>query len=192
ELQGNTDGEWLLLEVAHELAQADADAELRYSARFAATPKETPYRPARSPAPRIAGVQHAQTTGPANQDLHTDAYARVKAQLRWHRRGKKDEKSSTWVRTLQPPTSGGFMLPRTGWEVLLGFVGTSADEPIVLGRLSNGAAPPPDKQPGHKTSSAFGSLTTPGGGTKNLVRMMASSGGGWVDGAASCDCKGTT
>src|SRR5262249_27476449 len=146
-------------------------------ARFRATPKDTPFRPARLHAPRISGVENATSTGPSNQDLHTDAYARVKAQLRWDRRGKKDEKSSAWVRTLQPPTSGGFMLPRTGWEVLLGFVGTSADAPIVLGRLPNGAAPPPDKQPGHKTSSAFGSLTTPGGGTKNLVRMMDSSGG---------------
>jgi type VI secretion system secreted protein VgrG len=176
ELPGVTD-EWLVLEVTHEGRVLDTDeAHERYSARFVATPKATPYRPARMPAPQFDGVQNATTTGPPSQDLHTDEHARVKAQLRWDRLGKKDDKSSTWVRTLQPPTSGGFMLPRVGWEVLLGFCGTSADAPFVLGRMSNGAAPPPQVQPGNKTQSAFGSLTTPGGGTKNLI-MTTDSGG---------------
>ncbi len=170
-------GEWLVLEVTHDGRDLDTDAaEQRYSAHFVATPKKTPYRPARLPRPQLDGVQNATTTGPPSQDLHTDEHARVKAQLRWDRLGKKDDKSSTWVRTLQPPTSGGFMLPRVGWEVLLGFCGASADAPFVLGRMSNGAAPPPQGQPGNKTQSAFGSLTTPGGGTKNLI-MTTDSGG---------------
>src|SRR5262249_9638863 len=135
----------------------------------------------------IGGVENATTTGPGQEDLHTEQYARVKAQLRWDRRGHKDEKSSTWVRTLQPPTSGGFMLPRVGWEGLLGFLGDSADRPVVLGRLSNGADRPPDAQPAHKTSSAFGSLTTPGGRTKNLVRMVDSAGAEAFDVVASHD-----
>jgi type VI secretion system secreted protein VgrG len=169
-------GKWLVLEVTHEATAADAGGRDRYAARFAATPKDTPYRPRRSPSPRIGGVENATTTGPGREELHTEEHARVKAQLRWDRRGHNDEKSSTWVRTLQPPTSGGFMLPRVGWEVLLGFVGESADRPIVLGRLSNGADRPLDAQPAHKTSSAFGSLTTPGGRTRNLVRMVDTAG----------------
>jgi len=73
------------------------------------------------------------------------------------------------MRVVQPPTSGGFFLPRIGWEVLLGFSESSADAPFVLGRLFNGEAPPPDALPASKAVSAFGSLTTPKGGSSNGI-----------------------
>jgi type VI secretion system secreted protein VgrG len=210
-LTGNmegAEGDWLVLEVEHEAslhqmgprAGADDDdvtmntehARRRFTTTFRATPKATPYRPVPMPAPRVDGVENAITTGPPSQDLHTDKFARVKAQLRWDRLGKKDDKSSTWVRTLQPPTSGGFMLPRVGWEVLLGFFGRSFDAPYVLGRLPNGAAPPPEGLPKGKTMSAFGSLTTPGGGTKNMVRMDDAAGSEAFDVVASYDLNEKT
>ncbi len=199
-LSGAVEGDWLVLEVAHEGhdtidARDDEDAERAprpYTARFVAIPKATPYRPDRVPPPRMEGVENAITTGPPSQELHTDPYARVKTQLRWDRLGKKDDKSSTWVRTLQPPTSGGFMLPRVGWEVLLGFVGTSADAPVVLGRLPNGVAVPPEGLPKGKTMSAFGSLTTPGGGAKNMIRMDDAAGSEAFDVVASYDLNEKT
>ncbi len=199
-LSGAVEGDWLVLQVAHEghdtLDARDEDdaehARRPYTARFVAIPKATPYRPDRIAPPRMEGVENAITTGPPSQDLHTDQYARVKAQLRWDRLGKKDDKSSTWVRTLQPPTSGGFMLPRVGWEVLLGFVGTSADAPVVLGRLPNGVAVPPEGLPKSKTMSGFGSLTTPGGGTKNMIRMDDAAGSEAFDVVASYDLNEKT
>src|SRR5262249_52468331 len=60
---------------------------------------------------------------------------------------------------------GGFFLPRVGWEVLVAFQGGSADVPYLVGRLYNGAAPPPSGPPGKKRGSAFGPRTTPGGGS---------------------------
>jgi type VI secretion system secreted protein VgrG len=174
----DVDGEWLVTEVTHEGSNREPEDDGHpYLAHFVAVPASTPYRPARSPAPRMRGVQHATTTGPQGQEIHTEAHGRVKALLRWDRRGPRDHRSSAWTRSMQPPTSGAMFLPRVGWEVLVGFSGTSADQPLVLGRLYNGLAGPPSTLPGNKVVSAFGTRTTPGGGSANLVEMNDSAGG---------------
>jgi type VI secretion system secreted protein VgrG len=67
-------------------------------------------------------------------------------------------------------------LPRVGWEVLVGFSGTSADMPFVMARLDNGAAPPAEGLPRQKVRSAFGSRTTPGGGSANVLRTDDATG----------------
>jgi len=72
--------------------------------------------------------------------------------------------------------SGAMLTPRVGWEALLGFSGTSADTPYMLGRLDNGAAPPVEGLPAKKVRSAFGSSTTPGGGSANVMRTDDTAG----------------
>jgi type VI secretion system secreted protein VgrG len=169
-------GEWLILEVTHEGLLHVADKAQPYCARFVAVPADTAYRPARGPAPRALGVQHATTTGPQGQEIHTEVHGRAKALLRWDRRGAKDDRSSAWMRTMQPPTSGSFFLPRVDWEVLMGFTGPSADRPIVLGRLYNGEITPPHSLPANKVVGAFTTRTTPGGGSANAVQMDDTAG----------------
>lgn len=169
---------WLLLDVRWEL-RGDASMgreDRRFEAEFVAIPAETPYRPRRAKAPTIAGVQTSTVTGPAGTEIHTNAHGQVTALLRWDRRRKRDETSSTWIRPLQPQTSGSVFLPRVGWEALLGFSGASADKPYVLGRLDNGAALPAEALPAQKVRSAFGSRTTPGGGSANTLRMDDAAG----------------
>ncbi|APR87918.1 Putative vgr related protein [Minicystis rosea] len=161
---------WLVVEVTHALDQHG------YLARFRAVPAANGYRPPRPTSPRMPGVQTATVSGPSGSEIHTEAHGRVRAKLRWDRRLERDETSSHWLRVAQPPTSGGFFLPRTGWEVLLGFSGSSADAPFVLARLANGAAPPPEALPARKVVSAFGSLTTPNGGSGNELRLDDSAG----------------
>jgi type VI secretion system secreted protein VgrG len=171
-------GRWLLIEVQQEASVNGAsDAEgSAYRARIVAVPAHRGYLPPCSTMPTVGGVQTATVTGPPGREIHPDAYGRVKVQLRSDRRWSKDDTSSTFVRVVQPPTSGAFLLPRVGWEVLVGFQGTSADAPIVLGRLSNGTAPPPHSLPTNKVVSAFGTATTPGGGSGNLVAMNDAAG----------------
>ena len=169
---------WLLLEVRWEL-RSDASSgseDRRFEAAFVAIPAGTPYRPLRARPPTLAGVQTATVTGPAGAEIHTNAHGQVTALLRWDRRRKKDETSSTWIRPLQPQTSGSMFLPRVGWEALLGFSGASADKPYVLGRLDNGASLPAEALPTQKVRSAFGSCTTPGGGGANTLRMDDAAG----------------
>jgi type VI secretion system secreted protein VgrG len=189
QLQGEmAKGDWLLVEVMHEGAAADADGKERaYRARFTAIPADTAYRPVRTAAPRVLGVQHATTTGPQGQEIHTEGHGRVKSLLRWDRRGQLDDRSSAWMRTAQPPTSGGFFLPRVDWEVLVGFSGRSADAPVVLGRLYNGEIKPPHGLPASKVVSAFGTLTTPRGGSANAVTFDDTAGNEGMTFNASAD-----
>jgi type VI secretion system secreted protein VgrG len=168
---------WLVLEVEHRGTDYDTGpSERRYQADFVAVPADAPHRPPRVAAPTLGGVQTATVTGPGGAEIHTEKHGRIKALLRWDRLRKKDDHSSHWLRPIQPPTSGGFFLPRTGWEVLVGFQGASGDTPYEIGRLYNGQAPPPEGLPAQKVRSAFGTLTTPGGGSANLLRMDDAAG----------------
>ncbi len=167
-------GTWLVIELSHHGVDHGAlrpETEKRYEATFVSVPVAMPHRPPRVKALALAGVQTATSTGPRGADIHTEAHGRVKALLRYERRGKSDDTSSAWLRAVQPATSGGFFLPRTGWEVLLGFSRTSADEPYELGRMSNAEAPLPAGLPAQKVQSAFGTLTTPGGGGANQLAL---------------------
>jgi type VI secretion system secreted protein VgrG len=173
-------GTWLVLELVHrgfdEGAESTDDGRRRYEAELVAVPTVIPHRPARVQAPTIGGVQTATTTGPGDAEIHTEKHGRVKALLRWDRLGKTDDTSSTWIRSLQPPTSGGLFLPRTGWEVLVGFSGASGDAPYQLGRMMNAEAPPSEGLPAKKVRSAFGTLTTPGGGSGNRLCLDDAAG----------------
>jgi type VI secretion system secreted protein VgrG len=169
-------GRWLIVDVRHEAADVGAAAEERYLARFEAVPAESGYRPARPAAPSLGGIQTATVTGPSGTEIHTEQHGRVKVQHRWDRRRPRDDTSSSWVRVVQPPTSGGFFLPRVGWEALVAFHQKSADVPLVVGRLYNGQAVPPGALPGKKVVSAFGTLTTPGGGSANVISTDDSAG----------------
>lgn len=191
-------GDWLILEVRHrgsDTGQGGPPSALdrrRYTADFVAVPAGIAYRPPRPKPPTLGGVQTATMTGAAGSEIHPDKHGRIKALLRWDRLRSKDETSSHWMRPLQPPTSGGFFLPRVGWEVLLGFEGISGDEPYEIGRLYNASAPPPEGLPGQKVRSAFGTQTTPGGGSANLLRMDDAAGNEGMLLNASRDCNERT
>ena len=185
-------GAWIVTEVSHEGRERGADAAERpYEARFSAVPRGDGYRPAR--APRLAvGVQSMSVTGPKGAEIHTDAFGRSRARFRWERERPADDTSSAWLRSVQPPTSGGLFLPRVGWEVLTAFVHGSPDEPLELGRLYTGVDPPPASLPGKGVVSAFGTRTTPGGGGQNGVTFDDTAGNEGMAFAASRDMNEKT
>lgn len=153
--------------------------DLRYEAEFVAVPVDQPMRPRCERPMGLGGLQTMTVTGPADGEIHTDAQGRIKAKFRWDRVSAEDDTASAWLRSLQPPLSGGFFLPRTGWEVLVGFMSLPAstgDTPIELGRLVNGEAPPAETLPGQKVRSNWGTLTTPGGGKMNQLRFDDAAG----------------
>jgi type VI secretion system secreted protein VgrG len=129
-------------------------------------------------------------TGPSGGEIHTDAQGRIKARFRWDRISPEDDTASTWVRPMQPALSGGFFLPRAGWEVLVGFMSDpvpTGDAPLELGRLMNGQAPPAEALPGQKVRSNWGTLTTPGGGKQNQLRFDDAAGSEGMHTEASTD-----
>lgn len=177
------EGPWVVVELRHRgsdltgagPARHDGGSR-RYECELVARPADVAVRPKRVPRRTVGGIEHGVLTGPSGSEIHTDALGRSKVHLRWDRKGKLDDSSSAWLRSLQPPTTGGFFPPRVGWEVLLAFVGPSADQPYELGRVYNGTAVPPESLPGQKIRGNFGSLTTPGGGSGNLLRMDDTAG----------------
>lgn len=124
------------------------------------------FRPNRvTPRPLIHGVQSAEVVG-AGDDVYTDKLGRIKVQFRWDRYGKKDDKSSCWIRVATPWANSNFgmvSLPRIGSEVIVAFMDGDPDRPVVVGSVYNGDNVPPFPLPGKKGVSGIKSKTLGGG-----------------------------
>lgn len=147
-----------LLMVALEISGGVADDQ-PWEATGEAVFTDGAYRPALVTArPRVVGVQSAVVVGPEDETVYTDEFGRVRVQFHWDRSGKLDETSSCWMRVSQAwagPGYGLFNLPRVGHEVLVGFVEGDADQPVIVGRVFNGAEQVPYPLPGSKMMSGW-------------------------------------
>ncbi|WP_077035849.1 type VI secretion system Vgr family protein [Pelomonas sp. KK5] len=171
--QKENDGDYLVTAVDVEVhfsnpEAKDEDVTTEYSCRFEAVPKATPYHPqAIARIPLIHGPQTATVTGASGDEITTDKYGRVKLQFRWDRLGKKDDKSSCWVRVSQPWAGKQFgmvNLPRVGDEVVVEFLEGNPDRPLITGRVYNGDNMPPYKLPDQATVTGVKSQSSKGGG----------------------------
>ena len=179
---------WLLTEIHHEGKQpqvleesATSDVESRdgftqgYRNRFSATPWDVAFRPAlRHPKPQVLGSQTAVVTGPAGEEIHCDQYGRVKVQFFWDRHGQADDKTSCWLRVSSSWAGdryGGIAIPRIGMEVLITFLEGDPDQPLVTGCLYHKEHVVPYDLPANKTRSLFKTLSSPGGGGYNELRI---------------------
>jgi type VI secretion system secreted protein VgrG len=148
-----------------------------YSCRFTALDTSVPYRAARkSPKPVVQGPQTAVVVGPSGDEIFTDKYGRVKVQFHWDRYGKKNEKSSCWVRVSSPwaGKSFGFVqVPRINQEVVVDFLEGDPDQPLITGRVYNAEQMPPWELPANMTQSGVLSRSTKGGayGNANALRF---------------------
>src|SRR5215469_7563118 len=128
-----------------------------YDNSFEAFPSATKFRAAsRTRWPVVQGPQTATVVGPGI--IHTDKYGRVKLQFHWDRRGKKDDKSSCWVRVSQNWAGkgwGGVFIPHVGQEVVVSFLEGDPDMPLVTGRVYNGENGKAIGLPANKTQSAI-------------------------------------
>ncbi|MEP7123455.1 MAG: type VI secretion system tip protein TssI/VgrG [Byssovorax sp.] len=137
-----------------------------------AIPLKVPYRlPRITPHPRIPGILSATVTGAAGEEIHTDAAGQVRISFPWDRGGPKDDKSSLPVRVMQGNLPGSMLLPRVGWEALIGFEDGDPDRPYVLGRSFNGQQLPPFSLPANKTMTAMGTVSSPGGAKPNMIHL---------------------
>jgi type VI secretion system secreted protein VgrG len=140
------------------------DPGLAFKSSFTAIPFDTPYRPERSTdAPRAYGYESAVVVGPAGEEIFTDKYGRVKVQFFWDRRGKKDDKSSCWVRVSTVWAGKGWGVvntPRIGQEVLIAYINGDPEDPIIIGRVYNAEQMPPYTLPANKTQSGIKTRST--------------------------------
>ena len=146
------DAEYLLTEVYHEgyqpqvleeLAETEEE-EFTYFNRFRCIPSDVPFRPKRiTPKPVVHGVQTATVVGPEGEDIYTDdePYGMIKVQFHWDRKGKRNERSSCWLRVAYPYAGekhGMQFTPLIGDEVLVEFLEGDPDRPVVTGSLFKG------------------------------------------------------
>lgn len=168
--------EYLITGVEHQgTNNLDDDSAARYSNSFTVIALKVPFRLAlNTHKQRIHGPQTAFVVGPKGEEIHTDAFGRVRVQFHWDRRGHYDERSSCWARVAQAWAGNGwgaFFLPRVGQEVLVNFLEGDPDRPIITGCLFNGVNLPPYELPLHQSRSILKTLSTPGGGGGNELHF---------------------
>ena len=146
-----------------------------YVNRFQCIPHPTPYGPPRTaPVPVVHGTQTAVVVGPPGEEIYVDKHGRVKVQFHWDREGKYNEKSSCWIRVSQNWAGkrwGAMFIPRIGQEVIVDFLEGDPDQPIITGRVYNGASMPPYTLPDEKTKSTVKTYSSKGGGGFNELRF---------------------
>jgi type VI secretion system secreted protein VgrG len=119
---------------------------------------QTQFRSPRLEKPVVRGPQTARVVGPADEEIWTDKYGRIKAQFHWDREGVFDENSSCWVRVAHPWAGnrwGAIHIPRVGNEVVVEFLEGDPDRPLVTGSIYNADNMPPYALPEHKTQSGI-------------------------------------
>jgi type VI secretion system secreted protein VgrG len=162
-LQAEEKREYVLLRVAHSASDytyVDSNGgPPSYDNSFDGFPAASQFRPAaRTPWPTVQGPQTATVVGPPGETIYTDKYGRVKLQFHWDRRGKRDEKSSCWVRVSQNWGGkgwGGVFIPHVGHEVVVSFLEGDPDMPLVSGRVYNAENQKAMGLPANKTQSSI-------------------------------------
>jgi len=102
----------------------------------------------RSPREHPKPVMHPQSAivaGPENEEIYTDELNRVKIKFIWNQLNPGDEAASCWVRVSYPNAGndyGALNVPRIGQEVIVTFLGSDPDRPIITGRVYNGSQTP--------------------------------------------------
>jgi type VI secretion system secreted protein VgrG len=155
---------------AHKSGSGGADVE--FAINVEAIDAKTPYRPQRAtPKPVVQGAQTAIVVGTAGDEIYTDEYGRVKVQFPWDRHGKNDENSGCWIRVAQVWAGkqwGAMHIPRIGQEVIVNFLEGDPDQPIITGRVYNGANMPVYDLPANKTQSGIKSRSSKDGSPDNF------------------------
>lgn len=146
-----------------------------YRNNFVGIPDTVSYRPARlTPKPMVHGSQTAVVVGPKGEEIYTDKYGRIKVQFHWDREGKKDDKSSCWIRCSQISAGknwGVMSIPRIGQEVVVSYLEGDPDRPLVTGVVYNAEQMPAYTLPDEKTKSWIKTNTSMGGDGFNEIRF---------------------
>ncbi len=178
--------EYLIIETSHmgeqtQVLEEQADeGGTVYFNRFTAIPYSVPFRPIKTiKKPLINSIQSAVVVGPQGEEIYTDRYGRVKVQFHWDRKGKKDDKSSCWLRCAQGWGGNGWgmvFLPRIGDEVLVAFMDGDPDWPVIVGSVYNGDRNPLYSLPDHKTRSTIRTRSYPNSSGFNELRFEDKAG----------------
>ena len=129
-----------------------------------------------TPKPLVDGPQVAVVTGPKNEEIYCDEFARVRVKFPWdiYRTPEPYDESglSCWIRVSQNwagAAYGAMQLPRVGQEVIVTFLNGDPDQPIITGRVYNDVQTTPLEMPAYKAVTTIKSKEHRGGGYNALV-----------------------
>lgn len=151
--------------------------QMSYDMTFTAIVATDVFRSERTtPVPHVRGPHTAIVTGPSGEEIHTDAFGRVRVQFHWDRyAGSQSETNaidtSCWVRVAHPWAGkawGMIALPRVGQEVVVDFLEGDPDRPLITNRLYNDISRVPYALPDNKTQMTIKSSSIGGGGFNEL------------------------
>ena len=163
---------YFLQNVQHTLLTGEDGRSLEYKNCFTCLPSSVNWQ-AEPPIakPAIHGLQSATVTGPANEELYTDEFHRIKLQFHWDQKGENNEDSSCWIRVAQPVSGNHFgcqFTPRIGDEVLVSFLDGDPDRPLVVGSVYNGSQAQPYNVP---SQQGLKLQSTPKAGSDNYSEL---------------------
>lgn len=160
-----------LITMVHQSGN-QTEEDVTYECNFELIPEDTPFRASKiTEKPVVTGLQTAIVTGPSGEEIWLDKYGRIKVQFHWDREGKKDEKSSCWIRVAQNWAGKNWGIvfhPRIGQEVIVHFEEGDIDRPLVTGRIYNEELMPPYELPLNSTQSTIKSRSSKGGEPDNF------------------------
>ena len=159
----------------HFAQRPGSEAKPYYRNTFTTMPATRIARdPLPAPKPVVQGPQTALVVGPSGDEIHTDKYGRIRVQFHWDRYGKKNEKSSCFVRVAQSLAGsnwGSVFVPRVGMEVVVQFLDGDPDRPLVTGAVYNADNMPPWALPANMTKSGLLTRSSKSGQTANANEL---------------------
>lgn len=148
--------QWLLTDVHHQGQQPSilgghTAATRQYGNRFSAIPWSTEFRPALTRArPTIPGYQKARVPGAIGQPAQRDERGRIEVIL-WPDLATDVDEPGIWVPlALATPDAhlDSSRWPVGGAEVLISFLDSDPDRPVLCALAVHRPAPPPALVPG--------------------------------------------
>lgn len=142
---------WLLTQVIHEGKQPQVLNEnitsgnpdnkdnfhQGYRNRFMVLPWDVFYRPPLAhKKPQVSGNHTAVVTALEGEEIQGDQLGRVKVKFHWDREGRFDDKSSCWLE-VSPSRRCDIAPPRMGMEVMVTFLESDPDQPLISACLSS-------------------------------------------------------
>jgi uncharacterized protein involved in type VI secretion and phage assembly len=107
------DGDYVITSVEHrgETHPGHGTPWRVYWNEFECAPAEMTYPPRRPKRKSVQVALTATVVGPPGEEIHVDAVGQIKVQFHWDREGKYDDRSSCWIRVMQPWGGAGFGYP---------------------------------------------------------------------------------
>ena len=163
----------LLVVAAHTVAEQQPDG-LVVRHELECVPATVRYRPLVRPKPRIHGTHTAFVVGQEGMEIDVDEQGRVEVEFRWDRRDTHRGGASRRVRVGQAWANAGYgfvLIPRVDEELIVAYADGDPDEPIIVGRVYDGANRAPVTLPAEQTRSVWRSRSSPGGEGYNQILM---------------------